>query len=92
MAKAFTEDQQAVYLQRVGEIEPNIRYCAYNIGDDSALKDLMQMRREAGGDFMTGELDVSRIILKPHRVRVMRGTCRSQEIAVLLYVVKELFI
>lgn len=48
-----------MYLQRVAEIEPNIRYCAYNIGDDSALKDLMQMRREAGGDFMSGELDVS---------------------------------
>jgi len=62
LAKAFTEDQQTMYLQRVSEIEPNIRYCAYNIGDDSALKDLMQMRREAGGgDFMSGELDVSRI-------------------------------
>lgn len=48
-----------MYLQRVAEIEPNIRYCAYNIGDDSALKDLMQMRREAGGDMMSGELDVS---------------------------------
>ncbi|XP_045214058.2 signal recognition particle subunit SRP68-like [Mercenaria mercenaria] len=58
LAKAFTEDIQALYLQRVSEIEPNIRYCAYNIGDETAIEDLMQMRREAGGgDFMLGELD-----------------------------------
>ena len=58
LAKAFTEDQQALYLQRVGEVEPNIRYCAYNIGDESAIQDLMQMRREAGGGKMSTELDV----------------------------------
>lgn len=58
LGKAFTEDTQALYLQRVAEIEPNIRYCAYNIGDESAIEDLMQMRREAGeGAFMSGELD-----------------------------------
>ena len=47
-----------LYLQRVGEVEPNIRYCAYNIGDESAIQDLMQMRREAGGGEMSSELDV----------------------------------
>lgn len=58
LGKAFTEDLQAMYLQRVAEIEPNIRYCAYNIGDETAIEDLIQMRREAGGgDFMLGELD-----------------------------------
>ncbi|WAQ97375.1 SRP68-like protein, partial [Mya arenaria] len=46
------------YNNRVAEIEPNIRYCAYNIGDSSALKDLQQMRRMAGGDMMSEELDV----------------------------------
>ena len=59
LAKAFSEEMQSLYLQRVSEIEPNIRYCAYNIGDETAIEDLMQMRREAGaGDFMLGELDV----------------------------------
>ncbi|KAH3862769.1 hypothetical protein DPMN_025743 [Dreissena polymorpha] len=57
LAKAVTEEQQTMYLQRVGEIEPNIRYCAYNIGDENALSELMEMRRTAGGDFMSGELD-----------------------------------
>jgi len=53
-----TEDEQALYLQRVSEIEPNIRYCAYNIGDSTALKDLQQMRREAGGGDLMSSLDV----------------------------------
>lgn len=57
LGKAFTEDIQALYLQRVSEIEPNIRYCAYNIGDESAIEDLMQMRREAGEGGLSGELD-----------------------------------
>ena len=55
-----------LYLQRVGEVEPNIRYCAYNIGDESAIQDLMQMRREAGGGEMSSELDVR------HWVKVFR--------------------
>ena len=60
LANAFSEEQQVLYQQRVAEVEPNIRYCAYNIGDESAIKDLMQMRRKAGGgDLLSGELDVS---------------------------------
>lgn len=32
LASAFTEDLAVLYRQRVDEISPNIRYCAYNIG------------------------------------------------------------
>jgi len=32
LANAFTEEQAVLYNQRVEEISPNIRYCAYNIG------------------------------------------------------------
>ncbi|ELW68297.1 Signal recognition particle 68 kDa protein [Tupaia chinensis] len=31
LASAFTEEQAVLYKQRVEEISPNIRYCAYNI-------------------------------------------------------------
>ncbi|XP_035258808.1 signal recognition particle subunit SRP68 [Anguilla rostrata] len=49
LASAFTEELAVLYHQRVEEISPNIRYCAYNIGDQNAMNDLMQMRLSAGG-------------------------------------------
>lgn len=33
LASAFTEEQAVLYHQRVEEISPNLRYCAYNIGE-----------------------------------------------------------
>lgn len=33
LACAFTEEVAVLYRQRVEEISPNIRYCAYNIGE-----------------------------------------------------------
>ncbi|KAG8565683.1 hypothetical protein GDO81_012942 [Engystomops pustulosus] len=49
LASAFTEEQAVLYNQRVDEISPNIRYCAYNIGDKTAMNELMQMRLRGGG-------------------------------------------
>ncbi|XP_035602688.1 signal recognition particle subunit SRP68-like [Oncorhynchus keta] len=49
LASAFTEELAVLYHQRVEEISPNIRYCAYNIGDQNAMNELMQMRLSAGG-------------------------------------------
>ncbi|KAM8947064.1 signal recognition particle subunit SRP68 [Pelodytes ibericus] len=49
LASAFTEEQAVLYNQRVEEISPNIRYCAYNIGDKTAMNELMQMRLRSGG-------------------------------------------
>ncbi|XP_077107895.1 signal recognition particle subunit SRP68 [Ranitomeya variabilis] len=49
LASAFTEEQSVLYNQRVDEISPNIRYCAYNIGDKTAMNELMQMRLRGGG-------------------------------------------
>ncbi|NP_001093374.1 signal recognition particle 68kDa L homeolog [Xenopus laevis] len=49
LASAFTEEQAVLYNQRVDEISPNIRYCAYNIGDKTAMDELMQMRLRTGG-------------------------------------------
>lgn len=59
LASAFTEDSQALYLQMVDEVSPNIRYCAYNIGDESAIAELKEMRRKGGEDQLTSHLDVS---------------------------------
>ncbi|XP_071479456.1 signal recognition particle subunit SRP68-like [Diadema antillarum] len=53
LASALNEEQRAVYMQRVEEISPSIRYCAYNIGDESAINDLVQMRLKSGGQMST---------------------------------------
>lgn len=62
LGSAFTEDIQQLYLQQVEEITPNIRYCAYNIGDQSAIDELRQLRRKGGEDQLTSHLDVILII------------------------------
>lgn len=59
LANAFSDELQAIYQQRVDEIAPNLRYCAYNIGDETALQDLQKMRIEAGENQLSFKLDVS---------------------------------
>lgn len=48
LAGAFSEEQRGMYLQRVEEITPNIRYCAYNLEEGTTdINDLMQLRWSA---------------------------------------------
>ncbi|KZC13746.1 Signal recognition particle 68 kDa protein [Dufourea novaeangliae] len=44
LASALPESEQVMYNARVEELAPSLRYCAYNIGDTTAIDDLMQMR------------------------------------------------
>ena len=63
LSGAFVDEQRQIYSNRVDEIAPSIRYCAYSIGDESAIQDLRQMRGKTGlGDNMMMQLDVSEII------------------------------
>ncbi|KAL0123223.1 hypothetical protein PUN28_007673 [Cardiocondyla obscurior] len=52
LASALPELEQVVYKTRVEELAPSLRYCAYNIGDTSAMDDLMQMRGQLSGELM----------------------------------------
>lgn len=63
LGSAFSEDIQQLYLQQVEEITPNLRYCAYNIGDQSAIDELRQLRRKGGEDQLTSHLDVNTLLL-----------------------------
>ena len=58
---AVSEDQQAVYQQRVDDIFPNMRYCAYNIGDTPAdLGELLKLRSGVtGSEMLASKIDVS---------------------------------
>lgn len=60
LASAFSDEQAVLYRQRVEEISPNLRYCAYNIGDQSAIGDLLQMRLKSGdsSSMLTEKLEV----------------------------------
>lgn len=44
LCAALPDDERAVYKQKVEELKPSLRYCAYNIGDESAAGDLVAMR------------------------------------------------
>ena len=51
LSGAFMDESlKVLYLQRVEEIGPNIRYCAYNLGQGGMdINDLMKMRSSAAG-------------------------------------------
>lgn len=53
------QDQRVVYTQRVEEITPNVRYCAYNIGGlPTDITQLMKLRRDAPGfDMLASKID-----------------------------------
>lgn len=58
LSSAVSEEQKAVYLQRVEEISPNIRYCAYNIGDTPTdINQIMKMRNVS--DMVASKINVS---------------------------------
>ncbi|KAG5881222.1 hypothetical protein JTB14_035481 [Gonioctena quinquepunctata] len=45
LASTLPEEEQLPYRQRVEEIAPSLRYCAYNIGDEKAV-DLLELRSQ----------------------------------------------
>ena len=60
LASAVLEEHRCHYSQRVDEIVPSIRYCAYNIGDmPSDIKQLSQLRVAAPGyELLASKIDV----------------------------------
>ena len=59
LAGAVPDDQKAVYAQRVEEMVPNIRYCAYNMGGSADISQLVKMRPDAPGfDILASKIDV----------------------------------
>ncbi|CAL8105455.1 unnamed protein product [Calicophoron daubneyi] len=47
LIQTVEEDSRGIYLARIDDIQPQIHYCAYNIGDKSAASDLQRMRTQA---------------------------------------------
>ncbi|VDD75767.1 unnamed protein product [Mesocestoides corti] len=57
LSTSVDEDLKAIYTARTNELLPQIRYCAYSIGDASAASDLMEMRAGAEGTLAEEQLD-----------------------------------
>ncbi|XP_064480527.1 signal recognition particle subunit SRP68-like [Ornithodoros turicata] len=51
------EADRTLFLQRLEELSPSLRYCAYNIGDESAAADLQRMRLQG-----TGSADLDHLV------------------------------
>lgn len=45
LASALPDEEQLPYKQKVDEIAPSLRYCAYNIGEDKGV-DLLELRSQ----------------------------------------------
>ena len=62
----MSEEQRPLYTQRVDEMSPSIRYCAYNIGDlPSDVKELQKLKSTAAGsDILASKIDVSCPVFK----------------------------
>nr|XP_023022582.1 signal recognition particle subunit SRP68 [Leptinotarsa decemlineata] len=45
LSSTLSEEEQLPYKQRVEEIAPSLRYCAYNIGDEKAV-DFLELRSQ----------------------------------------------
>lgn len=57
LSTSVDEDLRAIYMARISEIMPQIRYCAYSIGDASAASDLHEMRAGVEGTLAEEQLD-----------------------------------
>eukprot|EP00095_Tigriopus_kingsejongensis_P001968 maker-scaffold886_size84816-snap-gene-0.28 protein:Tk01968 transcript:maker-scaffold886_size84816-snap-gene-0.28-mRNA-1 annotation:"signal recognition particle 68 kda protein" len=49
LSLTLSEDEAELYKQRMAEIVPSLRFCAYNSGDEIAKQDLIKMRGGAHG-------------------------------------------
>ncbi|XP_068631759.1 signal recognition particle subunit SRP68 [Battus philenor] len=93
LSAALPEDERHVYKQKVEELKPSLRYCAYNIGDQSAAGDLAAMR----GQGLIENLDTLMAQAKESRSGIMhevewrgrRVTVRPEKVRLFLIALQD---
>jgi signal recognition particle subunit SRP68 len=86
LMQTLPEDEQTVYRAKVDELTPSLRYCAYNIGENASIDDLLEMRSqgllenlstlvaqtktESSEAFQTTEWRGRKVTVKPDKVRL----------------------
>ncbi|XP_037293613.1 signal recognition particle subunit SRP68 isoform X2 [Manduca sexta] len=94
LCHALPDDERQVYKQKLEELKPSLRYCAYNIGDESAAGDLVAMR----GQGLIENLDSLMAQAKESRSGVMhevewrgrRVTVRPEKVRLFLIALQDL--
>ncbi|XP_049869055.1 signal recognition particle subunit SRP68 [Pectinophora gossypiella] len=94
LCAALPQDERTLYKQKVEELKPSLRYCAYNIGDQSAAGDLVAMR----GQGLIENLDTLMAQAKESRSGVMREvewrgrrvTARPEKVRLFLITLQDL--
>ncbi|CAH2037740.1 unnamed protein product, partial [Iphiclides podalirius] len=93
LSAALPDDERHVYRQKVEELKPSLRYCAYNIGDQSAAGDLAAMR----GQGLIENLDTLMAQAKESRSGIMheiewrgrRVTVRPEKVRLFLIALQD---
>lgn len=86
LIQALPEDEQTIYKARIEEFSPSLRYCAYNIGENASMDDLMkvhghgmldnlstlvaQTKTEQTEAFQSTEWRGRNVTVRPQKVRV----------------------
>ncbi|XP_050540523.1 signal recognition particle subunit SRP68 [Daktulosphaira vitifoliae] len=52
LASALNEEDAILYRNKYEELEPSLRYCAYNIGNETDVNQLLHLRNQAQGDLL----------------------------------------
>lgn len=79
LMNALAEEEQFVYKSKVEELTPSLRYCAYNIGGNKKMDDLIKMR----GQGFLGDLDALISQTKNQSLEALQTTeWRGRKIAV----------
>lgn len=86
LIQALPEEEQSIYRAKVDELTPSLRYCAYNIGENASMNDLLEMRgqgllenlgtlvaqtkSESMEAFQTTEWRGRKVTVRPEKVRL----------------------
>lgn len=86
LIQALPEEEQVIYKAKVDELNPSLRYCAYNIGEGASMNDLLEMRSQGLLDdlgtlvaqtkteqtdaFQTTEWRGRKVTVRPQKVRL----------------------
>lgn len=74
LCETMSKDDAIVYEQMNEDISPNIRYCAYNIGDQSAMDELLQIRASGKQDVLLADKLDSLVV----QVKEQKATSMSE--------------
>lgn len=81
LVNALPEEEQFVYKSKVDELTPSLRYCAYNIGGNANMDDLIKMR--GGRQGLLNDLDALISQTKNQSLEALQTTeWRGRKIAV----------